>query len=166
MHHIRPARPDDLAKIVEMFAPVIRAGETYALDRDLTDADLFAYWSAPEKVVHVCMLDGEVAGASYLRPNQGGGGRHVANAGFVTASRFSGRGVARALCKHALDAARNLGYRAMQFNFVVASNTRAIAVWESFGFATLARLPAAFHHPTRGFVDALVMFKELAGPAR
>ncbi|MBV8239051.1 MAG: GNAT family N-acetyltransferase [Sphingomonas sp.] len=86
---------------------------------------------------------------------------HVANCGYMTAAAATGRGVARAMCAHSIDHARARGYRAIQFNFVVSTNERAVRLWESFGFAVVGRLPGAFAHPTHGFVDALVMFRTL-----
>ena len=104
---------------------------------------------------------GEALGTYYLCPNQQGGGAHVANCGFVTAPAAGGRGVARRMLDHALGAARSRGFRAMQFNFVVSTNTRAIRIWKSYGFAVAGRLPGAFRHPEEGYVDAFVMYKTL-----
>ena len=94
-------------------------------------------------------------------PNQKGGGAHVCNCGFATAPAARGKGVARAMLDHALTTARDMNFRAMQFNFVVATNIRAIKIWHDNGFAEVGRLPLAFHHPTKGYVDALVLFKTL-----
>ena len=102
-----------------------------------------------------------MVGTYYIQPNQLGGGSHVANGGYATAPGASGKGVARAMCADSLDRARAQGYRAMQFNFVVATNERAVALWQSLGFAILARLPAVFDHPVQGLVDAHVMFRTL-----
>jgi ribosomal protein S18 acetylase RimI-like enzyme len=104
---------------------------------------------------------GAVLGTCYIRPNQRGGGSHVANAAFMTGASSAGRGVASAMCAHALGYAAAAGYAAMQFNFVVATNSRAVALWERFGFEIVGRLPGAFRHPALGFVDALVMFRKL-----
>ncbi|KZY24565.1 acetyltransferase, partial [Erythrobacter sp. HI0037] len=105
--------------------------------------------------------DGAVLGTYYLRTNAGGGGSHVCNCGYITAPAAAGRGIARRMCLHSLDQARARGYRAMQFNFVVATNTRAIDLWQTLGFATVGTLPGAFNHPRHGMVDALVMYQSL-----
>ena len=105
--------------------------------------------------------EGEIVGTYYIRANQAGGGKHICNCGYMTDAAATGRGVARAMCQHSLDYARLRGYRGMQFNFVVSANTRAVALWQSFGFEIVGRLPLAFHHPRLGFVDALVMFRPL-----
>jgi ribosomal protein S18 acetylase RimI-like enzyme len=105
--------------------------------------------------------DGELLGTYYLRANQKGGGAHVGNCGYMTAAKASGRGVATAMCAHSLEYARSLGFRAMQFNFVVSTNVGAIHLWEKFGFATVGRLAGAFLHPSLGYVDALVMYRTL-----
>jgi ribosomal protein S18 acetylase RimI-like enzyme len=159
---IRPATPADDAAILQIIMPVIRSGETYALPRDWTEAEALAYWRSPDHAVFIADDGGAAApGTCYVRPNQRGGGSHVANAAFMTLASAAGRGVASALCAHALEYAAAAGYAAMQFNFVVATNVRAVALWQRFGFETVGRLPGAFRHPALGFVDALVMFRTL-----
>lgn len=160
--HIRPAEPSDAAAIWRILEPVIRGGETYALDRDMSEEEALAYWMGGDRETFVVQgEDGEIVGTYYLKANQTGGGRHVANCGYVTAAGATGRGVARAMCAHSLEAAKARGFTAMQFNFVVSTNDRAVRLWESMGFAVLGRLPGAFEHPGQGFVDALVMWREL-----
>lgn len=141
--------------------PVIRAGETYALPRDMAREDALAHWFASDRTVFVADDEGQVVGTSYLRANRPGPGAHVANAGFMVASGANGRGIGQALCEHALTAAKARGFRAMQFNFVVASNERAVRLWQRMGFAIIGRAPDAFQHPAFGFTDALVMFRKL-----
>ena len=158
---IRPARADDRAALLAILQPVIARGETYALDREMSADALAAYWLDAEKETFVAEADGAVLGTYYLRANQAGGGRHVANCGYVTSPEATGRGVARAMCLHSLDHARARGFRAMQFNFVVSTNTRAVALWQALGFAIVGRLPGAFEHPEQGPVDAFVMFQTL-----
>jgi ribosomal protein S18 acetylase RimI-like enzyme len=156
---IRAAAPADEDALWAMLEPVFRAGETYAVSRDISRADALAYWTAGHEVF---IAEGpEPLGSYYIGPNQRGGGAHVCNCGFVTAPATQGRGVARAMLTHALDTARASGYRAMQFNFVVATNTRAIALWQGAGFETVGRLPGAFRRPDGTYVDALVMFRDL-----
>ena len=158
---IRPAHSGDADALWAILEPHVRAGETFALPRDWTRQQALEYWLAPNHGAFVAEEDGEVLGSYYLRANQLGGGSHVANAGYATAPAASGRGVARAMCAHSLGEARARGFRAMQFNIVVSSNARAVALWQSFGFAIVGTLPGAFDHPNRGFVDAYVMFREL-----
>jgi len=158
---IRPAEPGDHDAIWSILEPTIRAGETYTLPRDLSRQDALAYWFAAGNEVFVADWNGAVGATYYLRANQQGGGAHVANCGYMTARSSSGRGVARAMCAHSLEVARARGFRAMQYNFVVSTNQRAVRIWQSFGFEVVGRLPGAFEHPTLGFVDALVMFRGL-----
>jgi RimJ/RimL family protein N-acetyltransferase len=159
---IRSATPADAAAIWSIIGPVIRAGETYALDRDMTEEEAIAYWMGEDRETFVAEGDeGEVLGTYYLKANQAGGGRHVANCGYMTSEAATGRGVARAMCAHSLDRARDRGFRAMQFNFVVSTNERAVRLWESMGFEVVGRLRQAFEHPRLEFVDALVMWREL-----
>ena len=158
---LRLAEAADGDAIWSILEPTIRAGETYTLPRDLGREAALDYWFAPGHEVWVAEFDGEVLGTYFLCANQRGGGAHVANCGYVTARRAFGRGLARAMCAHSLERARARGFRAMQFNFVVSTNHRAVAIWQSFGFETVGRLPGAFQHPSEGYVDALVMFRAL-----
>lgn len=159
---IRLAAPRDTDALWAILEPVIRAGETYALDRDMTRAAALAYWMAPGHETLVAEDSaGRVVGTAYLRSNLAGGGAHVANAGFMTAPWARGQGVGRALARHVLGRARERGYLAMQFNCVVATNAGAIALWRSLGFETVARLPRAFRHPLHGLTEALVMYRLL-----
>ena len=140
---------------------MLRAGETYTQPRDITREDALAYWHRPDHEVFVAEDGGEIVGTYLLRENQAGGGSHVANCGYMTAPAAEGRGVARAMLEHSLDRARTRAFRAMQFNFVVSTNERAIKTWQAYGFEIVGRLPCAFNHPRQGFVDALVMYRPL-----
>jgi ribosomal protein S18 acetylase RimI-like enzyme len=156
---IREAIAGDADAIWTILEPVIRAGETYALDRDMTREAALAFWLANEAFV---AEDGDrVLGTYYMRRNQAGGGGHVCNCGYMVAAEANGRGVARAMCAHSLEHARARGYRGMQFNFVVSTNTRAVRLWQAMGFAIVGRIPGGFAHPRLGDVDALVMHQRL-----
>ncbi|CUW37407.1 putative acetyltransferase [Magnetospirillum sp. XM-1] len=161
MMTIRSAQAADRDAVWSILEPVIRAGETYALPRDWSREQALDYWFAEPHRVFVAEEEGRVLGTYYLQPNQQGGGSHVANCGFMTHADAGGRGVARRMCAHALETAPGLGFRAMQFNFVVSTNHRAVALWRRLGFRVLANLPGAFLHPVCGYVDAMVMFREL-----
>lgn len=158
---IRRATLDDAAGIWSILEPTIRAGETYALDPNLSEAEALSYWMGADKDTFVAEEHGVILGTYYLRQNQAGGGAHVCNCGYMTSSAASGRGIARLMCQHSLEHARGRGFKAMQFNFVVSANERAVRLWESLGFETVGRLPLAFRHPALGYVDALVMFRVL-----
>jgi len=145
---IRPSTPADHEAIWAILEPVFSAGESYAIDPDISREDALDYWLGSDRESFVFEQDGAVLGTYYLRTNAGGGGSHVCNCGYITAPAAAGRGIARS-------------YRAMQFNFVVATNTRAIDLWQTLGFATVGTLPGAFNHPRHGMVDALVMYQSL-----
>ncbi len=158
---IREAAARDNESIWKILEPVIRAADTYTLPADMTRDDALAYWNSPAHEVFVAEENAEIVGTYVLRANQQGGGAHVANCGYMTAPWASGRGVARAMCQHSLERAKARGFRAMQFNFVVSSNERAVRLWQSMGFEIVGRLPGAFVHPALGAVDALVMYRHL-----
>jgi ribosomal protein S18 acetylase RimI-like enzyme len=141
--------------------PIIQAGETYGLPRDMSKESALAYWLSAEREVFVAEDNGDIVGTYCLQANQKGGGAHVANCGYMTAVSATGRGVGRAMCAHSLDRARERGFRAMQFNFVISTNERAVRLWQSFGFEIVGRLPGAFQHPAQGYVDAYIMYRDL-----
>ena len=158
---IRRAQSSDARAIAEIIVPIFREGATYTIDPDISEAEALAYWLAADKEIFVAEADGVILGTYFMRPNQAGGGRHVCNCGYMTRTGATGRGIARAMCLHSLEHARSRGYRAMQFNFVVSTNERAVKLWQSLGFEIVGRLPGAFQHPIHGFVDALVMYQLL-----
>ena len=158
---IRPAVQYDDDSIWRVIEPAFRAGETYPLPRDISRADAFAYWRAPDHEVFVAEDGGQIIGTYYLRSNNRGGGSHVANCGYIVATDASRRGVARAMCVDSLERARERGFTAMQFNFVISSNQRAVSLWQNCGFTIVGTLPEAFAHPMDGFVDAYVMYRKL-----
>jgi GNAT superfamily N-acetyltransferase len=164
---IREAKPetDWLTGIWPVFQEAVLAGDTLAFPPESDEQSARGYWMlpAPAKVfVAVGESDGAIVGSSYVKPNQPGLGGHVANAAFMVAAAASGHGVGRALAEHAIDWARQSNYSAMQFNFVVSTNTRALALWKSLGFSIIGTVPQAFQHQGLGQkVDAFVMHRFL-----
>jgi ribosomal protein S18 acetylase RimI-like enzyme len=159
--NIRNASAQDDDAIWRVIEPAFRAGETYPIPRDISRADALAYWRTPGHEVFVAEDGGAVLGTYYLRANNKGGGAHVCNCGYIVAPDAMKHGVARAMCAHSLEHAKTRGFRAMQFNFVIASNERAVRLWHSMGFETVGRMPGVYEHPSLGPVDALVMFRTL-----
>ncbi len=159
---IHPVTDSDRDAIWAILEPMIRSGETYTLPRDMSKQEALEYWFAADKETFVWKENGVVLGTYFLEANQQGGGAHVANCGYATAPAAQGRGIARQMCLHSLERAKERGFRAMQFNFVVSTNERAIKLWTSLGFEIVGRLPLAFEHPIHGFVDALVMYRKIS----
>lgn len=158
---IRPAQDSDRPAIWRVIEPTFRAGETYPIPRDIGETDALAYWFSPGHEVFVAEADGEVIGTYYLRANNRGGGAHVANCGYIVAPQAMRRGIAWTMCRHSLERARERGFRTMQFNFVISTNSRAVTLWQRCGFEICGVLPNAFDHPVHGMVDALVMYQRL-----
>jgi ribosomal protein S18 acetylase RimI-like enzyme len=158
---VRTAGSADDHAVWAILEPVIGAGETYTLPRGWNQQQTLTFWFSPGHTVFVAEEDGQILGTYFLKANQMGGGSQVANCGYVTATWASGRGVARVMCAHSLEYAQNAGFRAMQFNFVLSSNERAVRLWQSFGFEIVGHLPGAFLHPSLGYVDAFVMYRGL-----
>jgi GNAT superfamily N-acetyltransferase len=160
---IRDATAEDWPAIWSFLREIVAAGDTYAYDPDLSEARAREIWllEPPARTVVAAAPDGTILGSAKMNPNQGGPGSHVASASFMVDPAHAGRGVGRALGEHALDWARAEGYRAMQFNAVVESNTRAVSLWRSLGFEILATIPDGFRHPTDGYVGLHVMYRRL-----
>jgi GNAT superfamily N-acetyltransferase len=158
---IREIQPPEFELIWPVFRAVVSAGDTYAYDPGMTFEAACALWTTPPCRAFAASEDGRVVGCYMLHPNQAGPGDHVANAGYMVAPEARGRGIAGRLCEHSLQVARAAGFRAMQFNAVVASNGPAVHVWQKHGFAIVGRVPQAFRHPARGLTDLLVMHRFL-----
>ena len=165
---IRPATDADGDAIWTILKPIVEGGAHFCAPPHGGREGAFAYFCPETAENFVAEVEGRILGVSYLKPNQTGNGDHVCNAGYATHADARGRGIARALLDHSLTRARERGFEAMQYNFVVSTNTRAIDTWTRAGFAIVGRLPGAFRHPTEGHVDALVMWKDLdpTPPAR
>lgn len=162
---IRPATQADEDAIWGIFHAVVAAGDTYTFDPQTPREEALAYWFRSDTHTYVAESgdggDGQVVGTYILRPNQPGLGSHVANAGFMVSPEARGLGAGRRMGEHCLAEARRLGFRAMQFNFVVSTNEPAVRLWQQLGFKIVGTLPDAFRHARLGFVDAYVMFQAL-----
>ena len=159
---IRHATTDDWNQIWPFLRLIVAAGETYCLPGDTAEDAARTWWMAkPGGSVFVAEEDGRILGTAEMHPNQPGAGAHVANAGFMVAPDAERRGIGRALATHVIDFATASGFRAMQFNAVVETNTGAVRLWQSLGFTILATVPEAFAHPTHGYVGLHVMYQAL-----
>jgi ribosomal protein S18 acetylase RimI-like enzyme len=158
---IRDATPDDHDAIWNIFRAVVSTGDTYSFAPTTGRDEALGYWLAPANRCFVAEVAGDVRGTYILKPNHEGLGSHVANGAFMVAPDARGGGIGRAMGKHALREARRLGFRAMQFNFVVSTNEAAVRLWQALGFRIVGTLPGAFRHAQKGFVDAYVMFRPL-----
>ena len=158
---IRTATHADHDAIWKIFREIVVAGDTYALDANLSRKEALLYWYGKNTRAYVAENAGRVVGTYILRPNQSGGGSHVANAAFMVAPDAQGQGVGRAMGEHCLSEARRLGFRAMQFNFVISTNASAVRLWQKLGFKIVGTLPGAFHHPEKGEIDVYVMYRSL-----
>ena len=161
---IRGARAEDWPALWPILRGVIRAGETYAIDPQISEPAARALWLEGPRACFVAERDGDILGTYYIKTNHAGGGAHVCNCGYMVAEAARGQGIAAAMCAHSQIEAVKLGYLAMQFNLVVSTNTGAIRLWERLGFGTVGVLPRAFRHPRAGLVDARVMMKWLNEP--
>lgn len=159
---IRPFEPADWPGLWALLEPVFRAGETFPHDPAITEAEAQLAWVEQSQAVMVA-VDATCAlvGTYYLRPNSLALGAHVANAGYVVAKHCRRQGIGSRLCQHSLQAARRLGFRAMQFNLVVSTNSAGLRCWQRNGFQVVGTLPEAFRHKQLGYVDALVMIQPL-----
>jgi RimJ/RimL family protein N-acetyltransferase len=160
--HIREYQAADWQTIWPLLHATFLAGDTYTFSPRSTASEIHRAWiEVPAKTFVACDAGGHILGTYFIKPNQPGLGAHVCNCGYVVEPQAQGRGIASLMCEHSQVQALALGFRAMQFNFVAATNVRAIRLWEKLGFSVVGRLPGAFHHQRLGYTDALVMFKEL-----
>jgi ribosomal protein S18 acetylase RimI-like enzyme len=161
---IRRFEATDWCRLWPLLHVTFEAGDTYAFAPESTEAEIHRAWiKNPAATFVACGPDGQLLGGYTIKANQPGLGSHVCNCGYVVAQCAQGRGVASAMCEHSQREALAMGFRAMQFNLVVSTNVRAVELWRRLGFAVVGTLPRAFRHLRLGYVDALVMYKELVG---
>ncbi len=161
MAEIRKTSPRDKVAVWHIIRSVLEGGDTYVFPPDSTEEEMMAYWFSPEKHNYVAILDGRVVGTFWLKPNYPGLGSHVANAAYMVSPRAAGRGVGRRMAEFSIEEARRLGFTAMQFNFVVKSNTVAVELWKSVGFEIIGEIPDAFNHIENGLTNAYIMYRTL-----
>lgn len=160
---LRPSRDSDWPQLWPLLQTTFRRGDTYAVAADISAAQAHQLWlQAPSATYVASAADGRILGTYYIKPNQAGNGDHVCNCGYIVSADARGHGIATTMCEHSQSRARELGFAAMQFNCVVATNHGAIRLWQRLGFAIVGTLPQAFRHPQAGMVDAHVMYKWLA----
>ena len=157
----RLANPQDEEKIWQVIEPIIRQGGTYVFDPATSKEKMMDYWLHADKKTYVALAGGSLAGTFYLKENQPDLGNHICNAGFMVAPQFGGKGIGQTMGRFAMQEAKKLGFQAMQFNFVIQSNSKAVALWQNLGFRILGEIPQAYRHPKLGFVPALIMYQEL-----
>ncbi len=159
---IRAFRESDWAALWPLLKGTFEAGDTYVFAPDSTEQEIRRAWiEAPLRTFVACDGDGALLGTYFIKANQVGLGSHVSNCGYIVSPSAQGRGIASLMCEHSQAEAMGMGFRAMQFNMVVATNERAVRLWQHLGFTIIGRLPGAFRHQQLGFVDGLVMYKQL-----
>ncbi|MFN8348972.1 MAG: N-acetyltransferase [Spirosomataceae bacterium] len=158
---IRQAQFSDQEAVWEIIAPVIRAGDTYMHAPDSSREKMLTLWFNTDKYTYVAEWEGKTVGTFFLKANQPDLGSHVVNAGYMVHPDFRGRGIAEQLCRFSLTEAKRLGFKAMQFNCVIATNEVAVRLWQKCGFSIIGTLPKAYQHQTLGLVDAHVMYQWL-----
>ena len=163
MIKIRPFESADWSTLWSMLQTLFAAGDTYTFSPQSTEAEIHKAWiELPAATFVACNEAGEILGTYFIKPNQPGLGAHVCNCGYVVSASAQGQGIASQMCEHSQKLAVEMGFRAMQFNFVVSTNTGAVRLWQKLGFEIVGTLPGVFQHQKLGFVDAIVMFKNLS----
>lgn len=157
----RIAIHEDAEALWGILEPMVRQGGTYVFSLDKTKESMMDYWMGADKATFVVEKEGVVVGTFYLKANQEGLGDHICNAGFVVACDAEGQGLGRWMGEYAQVAAKSRGFRAMQFNFVIQSNQKAVHLWKSLGFSVIGEIPEAYRHPNLGLVPALIFYKKL-----
>ena len=163
MIKIRSYNNNDWPRVWQIIEPVFRAGETYAFPRNISEEEAHKAWVLAPRATYVAVdKDDALLGTYYIKPNQPGQGDHICNCGYIVARNTRGQGVATAMCEHSQHEAIAQGFRAMQYNLVVSTNSGAVRLWKKLGFEVVGTIPEAFHHPLQGYVDAFVMYKRLS----
>jgi ribosomal protein S18 acetylase RimI-like enzyme len=157
----RQATIEDGDGIWTILQAINARGDAYAYFPDTPKQDMLDYWLAADKHAFVAAHNDEIVGTFWLRDNQPGRGSHIANASYAVSYAHNGLGIGKKMGLFSLDAARSLGYKAMQFNLVVKTNTRAVQLWQNIGFQIIGEIPEAFDHAELGLVNAYIMYQKL-----
>ena len=161
MINIRTANESDRAAAWKIIKSVIAGGDTYVFDPASPEDEMLTYWFSPEKYVYVAEENGEVVGTYWIKANQPGLGSHVGNGAYMVSPAAKGKGVGRLMAEHSIEEARRLGFKSIQFNFVVKSNEVAVRLWQSVGFEIIGEIPDAFDHREHGMTNAYIMYRKL-----
>jgi ribosomal protein S18 acetylase RimI-like enzyme len=161
MIEIRKAKPEDRKQIWHILQAVIQRGDSFVYPAEWSEQTMTDYWCASDKHTYVALVNGELAGTFFMKDNQPGRGAHIANAGYMVSDKHTGMGIGHAMGEFSLKEAKRLGYKAMQFNIVVKSNTHAVKLWKKLGFNIIGEIPEAFDHPQLGLTNAYVMYQKL-----
>ena len=161
MLKITTATPADFDEIWKIFQPILQAGGTYVYSPDTSKDEAFSIWFDESYDTYIAKLDDEIVGAYVIRPGHRDLGSHIANAAYIVADKHRGKGFGRNLGEHSIEQARRLGYKALQFNYVVSSNKVAIELWRKLGFSIVGTIPAAYNHPELGYIDIHIMHRKI-----
>ena len=158
---IRKAKEDDKKNIYRIARDIFKSGDTYTMSPNSKKNEILNYWFGEKKSTFVALMNNAIAGFFYIRPNQAKLGNHIANASYIVSPKFQNMGIGSRMGEYSLKKAKEMGYKAMQFNFVVKSNTSAVKLWQKLGFRIIGEIPQAFRHSTKGLVNACIMYKKL-----
>ena len=161
MAEIRKAEPRDKPAVWKIIEAVIAGGDTYVCAPDAPEEEMLALWFSPEKHVYVAEENGEIVGTYWLKANQPGLGDHIGNGAYMVSPEAKGKGIGKMMALHSIDEGRRIGYHAIQFNFVVKSNTVAVNLWKSVGFSVIGEIPDAIRHSANGLTNAYIMYRKL-----
>ncbi len=159
--NIRKVTEQDKPEIWQIIKAVIATGDTYVFAPDSPEDEMIAYWFSPEKHVYVAEDDGEILGTYWIKANQPGLGSHVGNGAYMVSPGAKGKGIGRMMAEHSVEEAKRIGFKSIQFNFVVKSNTGAVKLWQSIGFEIIGEITDAFDHKEHGLTNAYIMYKKL-----
>jgi ribosomal protein S18 acetylase RimI-like enzyme len=161
MIEIRKAVSADKTAVWQIIKAVIATGDTYVFDPDSPEEEMLAYWFSPEKYAYVADEDGEILGTYWIKANQPGLGSHVGNGAYMVSPNAKGKGIGRTMAEHSIEEARRIGFKSIQFNFVVKSNEAAVRLWKNVGFEIIGEIPDAFDHKEHGLTNAYIMYRKL-----
>lgn len=158
---IRKAIEADKEAVWKIIQAVISIGDSYTFAPDSSKEKMLSFWCGEDKETYIAILDNEIVGTFFIKPNQPDLGSHICNAGYMVSPNTKGKGIGRKMAEFSLPEAKRLGFKAMQFNFVVKSNEIAVKLWQKLGFEIIGEIPEAFQHKDLGLVNALIMYRKL-----
>ena len=159
---VKPYGAENVKPAIEIWNEIVRAGDAFPQEDELTEITGDEFFKAQSFTGLAVDEDtGEILALYILHPNNVGRCGHISNASYAVRKDCRGRHIGEIIVKHCIDKARELGFRILQFNAVVATNIHARHLYQRLGFKELGIIPGGFRMPDGTFADIVPQFISL-----
>ncbi|MBQ6758599.1 MAG: GNAT family N-acetyltransferase [Selenomonadaceae bacterium] len=160
MIKVIPYESKFIGAAIKIWNEVVRDGIAFPQEDELDEITGDEFFKA-QSFTGLAVDGGEVLALYILHPNNVGRCGHISNASYAVRSDVRGRHIGEIIVKDCIAKARELGFRILQFNAVVASNIHARHLYQRLGFKELGTIPGGFRMPDGSFADIVPQFISL-----